>query len=210
MSITTAQIRGARGILNWSQGDLAEKTGISATSIGAIENGQSRPRTSTISQIRKAFELGGIEFLPGSGVRLRNEAINVLDGPQALDDLLDDIYNSLSATGGEVLIYGLEEKINPTAEEYKKIKSHINRILDAGISERIIVKQGDTNFLAPKEFYRWIDIEYFSPYPFLLYADKLAMVNWGPPSRVFIIDSPLYALTFKKIFDLIWKYAITP
>src|SRR5690554_6676658 len=101
MSITTAQIRGARGILGWSQQDLAQRTGISATSIGAIENNQTTPRESTIATIRKTFEDGGIEFLAGSGIRMKNELINVLEGNDALDSLLDDIYASLMNTGGE-------------------------------------------------------------------------------------------------------------
>lgn len=210
MSITTAQIRGARGILNWSQSDLAERTGISATSIGSIENGQTSPRASTMTQIRRAFESSGIEFLPGSGIRLKNESIEILEGPDSIDDLLDDIYGTLSTTGGEVMIYGLEEKTDPGTEEHRKIKKHLDRILAANITERIILKKGDRNFMAPKEFYRWIDQDHFSPYPFILYAEKLAMINWGPPEKVLIIDSPLYAQTFKKIFDLVWMQARAP
>ena len=210
MSITTAQIRGARGILNWSQADLADRTGISATSIGSIENGLSTPRTSTLAQIRKAFETSGIEFLPASGVRMRNESITTWEGPEALDDLLDDIYTSLSETGGEVLIFGLEEKSDPSQKEHSKVKAHLDRCLKAGITERIIVKEGDKNFMAPKEFYRCVAPDFFSPYPFILYADKLAMINWGPPSKVLIIDSSLYAQTFKKIFNAIWQGAKTP
>jgi transcriptional regulator with XRE-family HTH domain len=210
MSITTAQIRGARGILSWSQSDLADRTGISATSIGSIENGQSTPRANTVAQIRKALESAGIEFLPGSGVRLKNESIQIFEGPESIDNLLDDIYGSMSTTGGEILIYGLEEKVDPGSEEHKKIKKHLDRCLAANITERIILKKGDRNFMAPKEFYRWIEAEHFSPYPFMLYAEKLAMINWGPPGKVLIIDSPLYAQTFKKIFDLIWSQAKVP
>src|ERR1700757_5047469 len=79
MSITTAQIRGARGILNWSQADLAERTGISATSIGSIENGVSTPRANTLTLIQKAFESAGIEFIDG-GVRLRRSDVRVYEG----------------------------------------------------------------------------------------------------------------------------------
>jgi transcriptional regulator with XRE-family HTH domain len=210
MTVTTAQIRGARGILNWSQADLAERTGISATSIGSIENGVSTPRANTLATIQRAFEEAGIEFLPASGVRLRDELILVKEGPEALDNLLDDIYKSLLEKGGEVMIYGLEEKIDPSAEEHKKIKKHLDRILSANITERIILREGDTNFMAPEEFYRWIEPNYFSPYPFILYGNKMAMINWGPPCKVLTIDSSIYAQTFKKIFDIIWKNARRP
>src|SRR5690606_10330571 len=127
MTITTAQIRGARGILGWSQQDLAQRTGISATSIGAIENNQTTPRESTIATIRKAFESGGIEFIGLDGVRIKNEIINVLEGNDALDSLLDDIYASLMNVGGEVLIFGLEERIDPKSAEHQKILNHLDR-----------------------------------------------------------------------------------
>jgi transcriptional regulator with XRE-family HTH domain len=210
MTITTAQIRGARGILNWSQADLAEQTGISATSIGSIENGISTPRANTLATIQRAFEDSGIEFLPASGVRLRDELILVKEGPEALDGLLDDIYKSLLEKGGEVMIFGLEEKVDTHTEEYKKIRKHLDRILSANITERIILREGDTNFMAPEEFYRWIEPEYFSPYPFILYSNKLAMINWGPPCKVLTIDSSIYSQTFKKIFDIMWKNAKKP
>ena len=43
MSISTAQMRGARGLLNWGQNDLSDRTGISTTSLGSIENGITIP-----------------------------------------------------------------------------------------------------------------------------------------------------------------------
>jgi len=75
--ITTAQIRGARGVLNWSQGDLSERTGISATSIGSIENGLTQPRDSTLQLIQKAFEDSGIEFLPDEGIKKKSGEVRV-------------------------------------------------------------------------------------------------------------------------------------
>ena len=113
-------------------------------------------------------------------------------------------------TGGEVLIFGLEERIDPKSVEHKKILEHLDRIKKANITERIIVREGDSNFLAPKEYYRWVDKEHFSPYPFLLYAGKLAMISWGPPSKVLIVDSPVFSAPFMKIFDYVWHRAEVP
>ena len=207
MTITTAQIRGARGILNWSQHDLSERTGISSTSIGSIENGQSVPRENTLAAIRKAFEDAGIEFLPGSGIRMRNEMMQIMEGDEALDKLNDDIFATLSVSGGEVLIFGLEEKIDPSSNEFKKVSAHLDRIQKAGITERILCRQGDQNFLAPKEYSRWIKDDYFSPHPFFIYGNKLAMVGWGPPRKILIIENPLFSSTFKKVFNFVWERA---
>ena len=207
MTITTAQIRGARGILNWSQHDLSERTGISSTSIGSIENGQSVPRENTLNAIRKAFEDAGIEFMPGSGLRMRNEMMQIMEGDEALDKLNDDIFTTLSVSGGEVLIFGLEEKIDQNSPEFKKVTAHLDRIHKAGITERILCRQGDQNFLAPKEYYRWIKNDYFSPHPFFIYGNKLAMVGWGPPRKILIIENPLFSSTFKKVFNFVWERA---
>ena len=96
MSITTAQIRGARGILNWSQGDLASRTGISATSIGSIENNQTTPRASTLQNIQRAFEDAGIEFMGQDGVRLKTGNVRVLTGREGYIEFFTEVYDALS------------------------------------------------------------------------------------------------------------------
>ena len=48
------------------------------------------------------------------------------------------------------------------------------------ISERLIIRQGDTNLLAPEEFYKSIPEEYFSPHPFYIYGDKIDhKIDWS-------------------------------
>ncbi len=61
--ITAPQIRAARAFLNWSQGDLAEKSGVSAPTIKRIESkGPDSSSLSTIKAIKAALEAGGITF----------------------------------------------------------------------------------------------------------------------------------------------------
>src|SRR5690606_24106996 len=111
MSITTAQIRGARGILNWSQADLARRTGISATSIGSIENGQSTPRANTLHTIQSTFENAGIEFIGREGVRLKTGDIRIFNGTQGLTDFYDDVYNTIKDFEGNVLVSNVDERL---------------------------------------------------------------------------------------------------
>ncbi len=93
--ITTAQIRGARGILGWSQGDLAERTDISATSIGSIENGITQARTSTLEIIQRTFEDAGIEFLASDGIRKRTVSeIQIFFLVRHWQFSYEDIYNT--------------------------------------------------------------------------------------------------------------------
>ena len=73
--ITSAQIRAARGILDWSRRDLANSSGISFASMMRLESFDGVPASNfkTLEAIKKAFEEAGVEFLgtpeKGAGVR---------------------------------------------------------------------------------------------------------------------------------------------
>jgi PAS domain S-box-containing protein len=64
-ALTGAQIRAARGILNWSVRDLAEKAKVSGSTIRRLEesDGPTSPGEPTIEPIRQALQKAGIEFL---------------------------------------------------------------------------------------------------------------------------------------------------
>jgi predicted transcriptional regulator len=69
------QIRGARALLRWSQADLAEAADVSVETIKRLElmAGELKTRLETVTRIKTALEMGGIEFVPenggGAGVR---------------------------------------------------------------------------------------------------------------------------------------------
>ena len=58
--VYAAQIRAARGLLNWSQGELAERAGVSKQSVTRIENGTMDPRFSTITALYQAIRSAGV------------------------------------------------------------------------------------------------------------------------------------------------------
>ena len=63
--ITSAQIRAARGLLNWSRKDLAEHSGVSFASMMRLESFEGVPSSNikTLDAIKKAFEDEGVEFI---------------------------------------------------------------------------------------------------------------------------------------------------
>jgi transcriptional regulator with XRE-family HTH domain len=63
--ITSAQIRAARGLLNWSRKDLAERSGISFASMMRLESFDGVPSSNikTLDALKKAFEEAGVEFI---------------------------------------------------------------------------------------------------------------------------------------------------
>jgi transcriptional regulator with XRE-family HTH domain len=73
--LTDAQCRAARGLLDWSQLDLAKQAGVGIVTVRQLEAGTHEPRRATLDVVRRALEAAGIEFIDenggGAGVRLR-------------------------------------------------------------------------------------------------------------------------------------------
>lgn len=74
--VTVGQLRAARGLLGWSQSELASRAGLSLPTIKRLEGGFG-PRVSdeVRDKVQRAIENAGIQFIHenggGSGVRLR-------------------------------------------------------------------------------------------------------------------------------------------
>jgi len=68
--------RAARGLLGWSQGELADKAKVGRSTVADFERGSRLPVTNNLIAMAKALEIGGVEFIPqnggGTGVRFRN------------------------------------------------------------------------------------------------------------------------------------------
>jgi transcriptional regulator with XRE-family HTH domain len=73
--ISPEQCRAARALLDWSQGELADKAGVGIVTVRQLEAAAHEPRRATFDVIRRALEGAGIEFIDenggGPGVRLR-------------------------------------------------------------------------------------------------------------------------------------------
>ena len=76
--VTVEQLRAARGLLGWSQSELAARAGLSLPTVKRLEAGFG-PRVSDEARgkLRRAIEAAGIEFIEenggGSGVRFRKK-----------------------------------------------------------------------------------------------------------------------------------------
>ena len=78
--ITSAQIRAARALLNWSRTDLSKKSGVGFSSMLRLESAEGVPGShfTTLEAIKKAFEEAGVQFIgtpeDGPGVRLKKSS----------------------------------------------------------------------------------------------------------------------------------------
>jgi len=74
--MTSAQMRAARAMLDWSQARLADESGVSVETIKRLERmdgALEATKVATLDAIRKALIAGGVEFTNGDepGVKLR-------------------------------------------------------------------------------------------------------------------------------------------
>jgi transcriptional regulator with XRE-family HTH domain len=73
--LTSAQCRAARGLVDWSQRELAQRAGVGIVTIRQLEAATHEPRRATLDVVRRALEVAGVEFIDenggGAGVRLR-------------------------------------------------------------------------------------------------------------------------------------------
>jgi transcriptional regulator with XRE-family HTH domain len=65
--IIAAQCRAARGLLAWSQQDLADRAGVGIVTVHQLEAGISNPRRATLDVVKRAFEAAGVKFIDGNG-----------------------------------------------------------------------------------------------------------------------------------------------
>lgn len=60
--IDAPQLRAARAWLGWSQHDLADRAGVSARTVAAIELGTVKPKRETIEQLASCLQGAGLSF----------------------------------------------------------------------------------------------------------------------------------------------------
>jgi len=88
--MTPAQCRAARGLLDWSQQQLADAARVGIVTVRQFEAAAAKPRNSTLDVLCRAFESAGVIFLAengeGPGVRLRKSA-----GARAASIAIEDL-----------------------------------------------------------------------------------------------------------------------
>lgn len=77
--ITSAQIRAARAMLDWSRENLSIQSGVGISALMRLESSQGIPsgNIKTFEAVQKTFEIAGIEFIgspeDGAGVRWKSK-----------------------------------------------------------------------------------------------------------------------------------------
>jgi transcriptional regulator with XRE-family HTH domain len=206
--IDPRQIRAARALLNWSQTDLAEASGIAVSSIKNVENSITTARKETLDDIQQAFEKAGVEFVH-DGVKLRRRDVQVLNGKQGFRQFFDDVYDTMKTAGGEIYVSGVNETvIGEVLEGYGA--THIARMnqISSNVHLKCLVAEGDT-YVPSTDYceYRVISREFFLSSHFYVFGEKVGIISILPPQDIMVIvmDIPGLADYYKKIFFMMWE-----
>jgi transcriptional regulator with XRE-family HTH domain len=74
--LSSEQCRAARALLDWTQEELAERAGVSRSTVRGFENGQHEPHRASAAMIRTALEQAGVMLIDaddqGEGVRFQS------------------------------------------------------------------------------------------------------------------------------------------
>ncbi len=203
--IVIEQIKAARALLEWTQEDLAKKSGLSKPSINNIERRIAHPKVDTLLAIQKAFEEAGVEFTDGPGVKLNNTPLKtyIWEGSDSLLRLTHDIFETLVGTDETLMIAGVSEK------KYKEIGGgyvlkEIQKRIKHQIKTKILSCEGDTYFIEPKHHYRWLPKAFFPRTPYYIYGNKYAIFLWGPPKKIVVIENAEIAQSYREQFETLW------
>lgn len=212
MLLECSQIRAARALLNWSQSDLAKAAHMANSSIKNIENENTSARRDTIEQIRAAFESNGVEFLPGSGVKLKTDIVSIIIGKAATAALYDSIYTTAHASPDrEVLVLGLDEALSVQYDGLSRIEDNNARLKRADIKQKILANEGTTEFLGEPSCYRLLPRERFGrTIPVYIYGDKVATYTGTLRRRTIIIEDKALAQLQRSVFHSLWNDARGP
>jgi transcriptional regulator with XRE-family HTH domain len=211
--ITPDQIRAARALKGWSQGELAARTGLAVPTIANIEIGKQEPSVKTMDKIVHAFEINGIEFITDRGVQKRRNQTRVFRGVKDFSKFYQDIYETLREKGGEVVVANADEREFLSYLDDESILNHqINmRNLADTIKYKILIKEGDVYFAGNSYAeYRWTPEKDFQSIPFYVYGNKLAIILWLDEPLVFLIESDEASDIYREKFSTLWENSIIP
>ncbi len=215
-TLKAPQIKAARALIDWSQEDLANASGISVGTVRKLELGNISPRGKTNQYIRQAFEAEGLEFLEPVGVRQRPEEVMIFRGKEGLMDFYDDVYLTAKKKGGEIVIacpnpnafYADPKSVyKDLLQEYRD--RHIVRM--ASLKDKITIKCLYTEDAGPLQTssyaeYRWLSKHYVNSVPFYVYDDKYAVciADANSHSKIVVLRSRSVADAFRLQFYSMW------
>lgn len=205
----------ARALLNWTQPELADRCELAPMTISKFEKQASdyTPEARTLEKMATVFEVAGLEFTSGDGVKRRENTVKVYEGKQGFWDFYDDIYETARTVGGEFCVNNVSETVFESwlQEKAEPYKANMAELTDR-MHMKIIVQEGDEFFTATKYAeYRWAKEDQFSNASFYVYGDKLAILLFKEDNVfVYVIEEKRVADEYRRQFAKLWEQADEP
>lgn len=207
--ISAAQLRAARGLLDWTRSELAKASGLSAETIKNIEHGIYAPQESTVNAIISTFAEHEVEFIENQGIRKSANIIINYEGPADFRKYADDIYNILLANPNDrrIYIFGNNDKeFIDALGDYASV--HLHRMSNlANLDFKALVVEGVDVMVTKYIRYRKLPAMAFT-IPFSVYENRFDFIIYGiGPSfpKVVAIKSESVANAYRSQFDALWK-----
>lgn len=198
MEVHVNQIRAARGLLGWSQKELAKRSGISDVSIINYEKGKRSPHQNTMDKIIRAFELGGVDFTHDGGVRPRKSRVVFYDGFDDESGFFEDIISSVkSSEDAEIRVAGADDLF--CSSLYKEID-------DSQVTCQVrVISSFLENVTGASIDAEWrvTEKENLAGTSFCLYDGKSAFIDISA-KKITVVEDPMVAANLEKIFDRLW------
>ena len=212
-TLSSSQLRAARGLLNWSRADLAKRSGVSEPTIHRFENGANEPETRTVEKLLGVFEQHGVEFIDNHGVRLKPKNIEIFDGADRVDAFYDYNYAELLRCGGDVCVHVYDEMVLRKHRKNPEVhRKRMKELFDRGlITVRVLTTKSDFNSYGYMQFRRPLR-QPASSTGFYVFGECLALASFvdkNSPHIVVIRSAPL-AEGYRQNFDIAWNQAKPP
>ena len=205
--LTIEQCRAARGLLGWTQQDLADACGLSKTAINNFEKEHSDIKTESLRAIRMAFESVDIEFIGLEGVTRKTENFKILRGTKPLNKLITDIHRTMEGRYEEEILISFVTSELPSRMATEKLFEHIEFLKNNNIKQRILCAEGDKHILSPTDECRWISNDALKiGTTHFIYGNKVAFELWD--RSMIIVTTSKDASTIKRQrFESLWAEA---
>jgi DNA-binding XRE family transcriptional regulator len=219
--ITAAQLRAARGLLDWTRADLAKAANISPETVKNIEHGTFKPQENTAEAIVRAFGAHDVHFTENEGVQLRREALIQFEGIEGFKRFLDDVYQEAqtpaAAIGGNkpICAASVDDKNFPRllgdffVAHIQRMNTIENMKMHILHKEKPTTRTEEENRKGSYREYRFRSQDDTANVPFYVYGDKLAILMFevDNPPHIVVIRSALVAKAYREQFNAMWKNA---
>jgi transcriptional regulator with XRE-family HTH domain len=146
--LTPEQCRAARGWLDWSQDDLAQRANVSLSTVRDFEKGRRVPIGNNLLAIQQALRDGGIDFFGTDGIGPSIQGKTRISEKDILGPALDFLNDS---SGGFMttadLIRELEQHFAPEGEDAEILKDRSDTRFSQIVRNIVSHRKSPTNLI---------------------------------------------------------------